>query len=169
MFLHVAVATNFDSVERALTMTAVKTVAIAGSIVLYMLISMLAFPITATQQVSVWSFLQLDIVLLPTSGQQGHLGSCCSINNAKVPHRMITRITAVPDDAMPAACCSHVAAGKVQALQQQASCWAINRCCRSLLPFQRHWMAFISCLSSCSSQAQAQMTLLNLQHPSQWN
>eukprot|EP00878_Enallax_costatus_P017853 GHUV01018760.1.p1 GENE.GHUV01018760.1~~GHUV01018760.1.p1 ORF type:complete len:366 (+),score=100.73 GHUV01018760.1:84-1181(+) len=45
------VATAFDSVDQALTMTTVKTVAISGSIVLYTLVSMVTFPQTATQQV----------------------------------------------------------------------------------------------------------------------
>jgi hypothetical protein len=46
-----AVVCNFNSVKQALVMTLVKTVAFAGSIVLYTIISLVMFPLTATQQV----------------------------------------------------------------------------------------------------------------------
>eukprot|EP00775_Hariotina_reticulata_P010463 gene10463-10621_t len=45
------VATNFSSVQQALIMTLVKTIAISGAIILYTIVSMLFFPLTATQQV----------------------------------------------------------------------------------------------------------------------
>lgn len=44
------VVCNFNSVRQALVMTMVKTVAFAGAIVVYTVLSLLMFPLTATQQ-----------------------------------------------------------------------------------------------------------------------
>lgn len=46
-----SVATGFNTVEQALTNTLVKTVAISGAIVVYTLVALVLFPLTATQQV----------------------------------------------------------------------------------------------------------------------
>ncbi|KAF8072620.1 ASF1B [Scenedesmus sp. PABB004] len=71
------VATNFNTVEQAFTMTAVKTVAISGTIVLYTLISLVIFPLTATQQLvgalsdALLALQQLAEALLLSSEAQG--------------------------------------------------------------------------------------------------
>lgn len=59
LLMVLAVVCNFDSVKQAMVMTLVKTVAFAGAIVLYTIISLVMFPLTATQQVGLGMCMHL--------------------------------------------------------------------------------------------------------------
>lgn len=59
LLMVLAVVCNFNSVKQAMVMTLVKTVAFAGAIVLYTIISLVMFPLTATQQVGLGMCMHL--------------------------------------------------------------------------------------------------------------